>query len=113
MLGSCQPLFSRKAALPTSFLQLCLPELSLCHPHQGLGWGTEGGLTQLCASAWSQAGWQGWGGVSLHVPRVEGGGISLNQVCLVQGRSPSLPLPPGAAPAADRVWSQGNRVPFY
>lgn len=47
---------------------------SLAHTSPWAGEGASGdggGLIQLCASMWSQAGWQGWVRVSLHMPGVK------------------------------------------
>lgn len=52
-------------------------------------------------------------GVSLHMPRVEGGGICLNQVCLVLAGGPPCLCPQGQPQLLTGFGSQGNRVPFY
>lgn len=99
-----------QAVLSTSFLHLCLPGLSLS-PTPGTELGGRGGSDSTVPRHGARQGGKGCGGVTAHAQ--SGGRRNLSESSVLgAGRRPSLPLPPGAAPAADRVWVPGKSCPI-
>lgn len=103
---------------PASCISAFLGHFSLTHTRDwgrgGLGNGGGSDSTLPQHGARQGGGGEGlWKGGRVTAYTRSGGRRNLfDQVCLVLGRTPSLPLPPGAAPAAERFWVPGKLCPI-